>query len=363
VPWLLERVTRTGSRELFTLAVLAVALGIAYGSAQLFGVSFALGAFFAGVVLAESDLAHRAAEQSLPLRDAFAVLFFVAVGMLFDPGIVLRAPLQLLGVLAIIIVGKSLAALVIVLLFRHPIGTALTVAASLAQIGEFSFILAAMGVALGLLPPDARDLILAGALLSITLNPLFFAVQPRIESAMRRWRGLSDLTDARSRDNPDVDSGVPPVPNLAGHVVVIGHGRVGGAITPLLEQVGRPFVVIDRDRHRHAELVKRGVPALLGDATQAGMLEAAGIAHAQVLVVATADALHARHAVERARAANPSISILVRTHSHAEQEALRLRGADQAVLGEHELARTLARLTLEKLGLGHEDVARLSARI
>jgi monovalent cation:H+ antiporter-2, CPA2 family len=186
VPWVLERVSRTGSSELFTLGVLAVSLGVAFGSAALFGVSFALGAFFAGVILSESDLSHRAGERLLPLQDAFAVLFFVSVGMLFDPGILLREPLRVLAVLAIIVVGKSVAALIIVLLFRHAVSTALTVSASLAQIGEFSFILAALGVALNLLPPEGRDLVLAGALLSITLNPLFFAIQPRIE----RWLGV-----------------------------------------------------------------------------------------------------------------------------------------------------------------------------
>ncbi len=363
VPWLLQQVARTGSRELFTLAVLAIALGIAYGSSMLFGVSFALGAFFAGVILGESDLSHRAAEQSLPLRDAFAVLFFVAVGMLFDPSIVVREPLQLLGVLAIILVGKSLAALVIVVLFRYPMNTALTVAASLAQIGEFSFILAAMGVALGLLPPDGRDLILAGALLSITLNPLFFGLQPKVETALQAWKGLNEWVEARARANPDADAGVAPLPPLADHVIVIGHGRVGGAITPLLEQAGQPYVVIDRDRHRYAALRARGAPVLQGDATQPGMLEAAGIDKARVLLVATAESWQARRVVELARAANPRLAILPRTHSEAEQVALQKRGADQAVLGERELARTLARLTLQRLGIAEHDAVRWSEQL
>jgi CPA2 family monovalent cation:H+ antiporter-2 len=193
VPWLLERVARTGSSELFTLGVLAIALGVAIGSAAMFGVSFALGAFFAGVILSESDLSHRAGERLLPLQDAFAVLFFVSVGMLFDPGILLREPLRVLVVLGIIVVGKSAAAFVIVLMFRHAASTALTVSASLAQIGEFSFILAALGVSLNLLPAEGRDLVLAGALLSITLNPLFFAIQPVIE----RWMGVTPANPVR----------------------------------------------------------------------------------------------------------------------------------------------------------------------
>jgi monovalent cation:H+ antiporter-2, CPA2 family len=183
VPWLLERVARTGSRELFTLGVLAVALGIAFGAAALFGVSFALGAFFAGVVISESDLSHQAAADALPLQDAFAVLFFVSVGMLFDPMVLVREPLAVLAVLVVILLGQSLPALAIVLAARQPLRPALTVAASLGQIGEFSFILAGLGVSLGLLPPDGRNLILAGALLSITINPLLVgAVEP-----MERW--------------------------------------------------------------------------------------------------------------------------------------------------------------------------------
>ena len=363
VPWLLSQVARTGSRELFTLAVLAVALGIAFGSSSLFGVSFALGAFFAGVILSESDLSHRAAERSLPLQDAFAVLFFVSVGMLFDPSIVLREPLQLLGVMAIIIVGKSLAALLIVILFRFPIGTALTVSASLAQIGEFSFILAAMGVALNLLPPDGRDLILAGALLSITLNPLFFAVQPRVERWIRAWRGFAEWSDARARANPDNAPEQPVAVALDGHVIIIGHGRVGSAITPVLKQAGVPYVIIDRDRPRFEKLREKGEPVLSGDATQPGTLEAAGIATARVLLVATAESFQARRAVEVARARNPGIAILARTHSQDEQSALGDLGADQAVFGERALARELLRLTLQRLGREDDQVSRWSAQL
>jgi len=349
VPWLLNQVSRTGSRELFTLAVLAVALGIAFGSSALFGVSFALGAFFAGVILSESDLSQRAAERSLPLQDAFAVLFFVSVGMLFDPSIVVRAPWQLLGVMLIIVIGKSIAAFAIVLLFRFPVGTALTVSASLAQIGEFSFILAAMGVALGLLPPDGRDLILAAALLSITLNPLFFALQPRIERLLRN--GSSPV------------GGPAALPGLHDHVIVVGHGRVGGAITPVLARAGQPFVIVDRDRPRFEALRDQGMPVLFGDAAHAAVLEAAGIAQARVLLVATAESFQTRRAVEVARALNPGIAILARTHSEGEQSALRGLGADQAVMGEKELARTLLQLALRKQGVAEGDVVRWSAQL
>ncbi len=363
VPWLLTQVARTGSRELFTLAVLAIALGIAFGASALFGVSFALGAFFAGVILAESNLSHRAAEESLPLRDAFAVLFFVAVGMLFDPSIVVREPLQLLGVMLIILIGKSIAAFLIMVLFRFPIGTALTVSASLAQIGEFSFILAALGVGLGLLPEDGRDLILGGAILSITVNQLFFALQPRVEKILRGWRAFARWADARARDGEGEDAAVAPLPPLSGHVIVIGHGRVGGAITPVLQQVGQSYVVIDRDRSRFEALRARGIPVLYGDAAQPGVLEAAGIERARVLVVGTAESFQARRAVELARAANPRVAIFARTHSHGEQEALRALGADDAVMGEHELALQLTRLTLGSLGLKGEASVRLNEEL
>jgi CPA2 family monovalent cation:H+ antiporter-2 len=359
VPWLLSKVVRTGSRELFTLAVLAIALGIAFGASALFGVSFALGAFFAGMILAESDLSHRAAEQSLPLRDAFAVLFFVSVGMLFDPSIVLREPLQLLGVMLIIVIGKSIAAFLIVVLFRFPISTGLTVSASLAQIGEFSFILAALGVSLGLLPEDGRDLILAGAILSITLNQLLFALQPKVEAGLRAWRGFANWADARAADNADDDAGIVPLPPLSGHVIVIGHGRVGGAITPVLDQLRQPYVVIDRDRSRFEALRDRNVPVLYGDAAQPGLLEAAGVEKARVLVVGTAESYQARRAVELARAKNPQLAIFARTHSHGEQEALRRIGANEAVMGEHELALKLTQLTLAQLGLKGEAQVRL----
>ena len=230
VPWALERVARTGSRELFTLSVLAIALGIAYGSAVLFGVSFALGAFFAGVILSESELSQRAAEDSLPLQDAFAVLFFVSVGMLFDPSILVSKPLAVIGVILVIVVGKSLAAFAIVLLFRYPVGTALTVSVSLAQIGEFSFILAALGIALNLMPPEARDLILAGALFSITLNPFLFAALPAIERWLRARPRLIGVLE-RSGGPGIAPQQEAPAP-LRDHAIIVGHGRVGSTITP-----------------------------------------------------------------------------------------------------------------------------------
>ncbi len=348
VPWLLDQAARTGSRELFTLAVLALALGIAFGSAELFGVSFALGAFFAGMVLAESDLSHQAAADSLPLQDAFAVLFFVSVGMLFDPGILLRAPLSVLAVLGVIMVGKSLAAVAIVLAFRHPLGTALTIAASLAQIGEFSFILVSLGLSLKLLPEEGRNLILGGALLSITLNPLFFALAARIEQVFADRPDLAARFARKGAADVAISGGEPP---RRDHVVIIGFGRVGSSIGATLETWDLPYVVVERDRRRVLALRAAGTQAVFGDATAPGILEAAGIGTARLLVVATPDAHQARRLVEAARAANPGIDTVVRTHSEAERRHLEEDGVGLVLMGERELALGMSFYALRSLGV------------
>jgi CPA2 family monovalent cation:H+ antiporter-2 len=349
VPWLLMQIARTGSRELFTLAVLAVALGLATGSAALFDVSLGLGAFFAGVILSESDLSHKAGEDSLPLQDAFAVLFFVSVGMLFDPAIVVREPLAMFEVLLVILVGKSLVAFAIVLAFRYPVGTALTVSASLAQIGEFSFILAGVGVSLGLLPPTGRDLILAGSLLSIAFNPLAFAGSPAILRALQSRESLLRLLERQ--DGPRL---VQPSDNAApmrGHAVIVGHGRVGGALTPLLEREQLPFVVIERDRMAFERLQKRGVPAVYGDAGARGVLQAAGVAAARMIVIASPDGFQTRRILELARAEHPAIQTLVRTHSEEELDYLKSQCVEFVVMGEREMARGLAEQLLKGFGV------------
>jgi CPA2 family monovalent cation:H+ antiporter-2 len=362
VPWLLTRVARTGSRELFTLAVLATALGIAYGSAALFGVSFALGAFFAGVILSESELSHKAGADSLPLQDAFAVLFFVSVGMLFDPSILLREPLAVLAVVAVIVIGKSLAAFLIVLAFGHPVRTALTVSASLAQIGEFSFILAGLGIALGLLPEEGRDLILAGALLSITLNPLTFAGIEPLLGWLERRPAFHAFLESRfrraSRATAAAPAGGPHT--LRDHAIIVGYGRVGGAIGPTLHQLGLPFVVIERDRRLPESLEGDGVPFIDGDASQAATLESAGIATARLLVIAIPDGFQARRVLELARAANPTIDVVARAHSEPELERLESLGVGLAVMGERELAMSMLEYALRSLGVPR-DRARLAA--
>ena len=349
IPWILHRTAHTGSRELFRLGVLAIALGVAFGAAKLFGVSLALGAFFAGMVLAESELSHRAAQESLPLRDAFAVLFFVSVGMLFDPSILLEHPLLVLATVFIIVVGKSAAAFLIVLAFRKPIGTALTISASLAQIGEFSFILAAMGVELGLLPEQGRDLILAGAIISITLNPLVFYGCGRLKRHLDAKNiSLQDAsaeadavaqTHATEEEVPVIGAERDPGPTtLTGHVVVVGYGRVGSIVGQNLLSSGTPFLVIEDAEKRVIDLRDSGVEAISGNAASAEVLGFANLTAARSLVIAIPNAFEACSVAEQARSLNPSILIVARAHSDAEVEELTRYGADTVIMGEREIA-------------------------
>ena len=353
-PWLLWHVASTNSKELFILSVIAVAVGIAYGSAMLFGVSFALGAFFAGMVMRESHLSHRAAQESLPLRDAFSVLFFVSVGMLFDPDVLIQQPLRVLAVVAIIVTGKSLAAFLLVLAFRYPLNTALTVSASLAQIGEFSFILAALGVSLGLLPLEGQSLILAGALISITLNPLVFQmiepIQAWIRSRSQLARTLERVDDPLAELPMTVTSSY-----VTGHVVLVGYGRVGRRIGEALAEQGLSLVVAEQNRGMVEGLRKHGVHAVAGDAAEPAVLIQAHIARAKMLVIAIPDTLRARQMIETARMLNPQIEVIVRTHSEEEATMLRNENAGTVFVGEHELALSMTRHVLEKNREQSED--------
>ncbi|BEP62440.1 cation:proton antiporter [Variovorax sp. V213] len=341
-PWILWQVTRTGSRELFTLCVIAAAVSIAFASAALFGVSFALGAFFAGMVMRESEFSHRAAQESLPLRDAFAVLFFVSVGMLFDPSVLLERPLQVLAVVAVIVLGKSLAACALVLAFRYPLRTALTVSASLAQIGEFSFILAGLGVSLGVLPVEGQSLILAGALISIATNPLWFSLivplQKWLHARLPLARGLE------SRDHPLAE--LPTTTEaryLSRQVVLVGYGRVGRRIASELEANDIPYVVAEQNRELVEKLREAGVAAVWGDAADPSVLIQAHIARARVLVVATPDAIHVRQMMEIARTLNPAIETVIRSHNEDEARMLTQETTATVFLGEQELAQAMAR--------------------
>ena len=342
LPRALWAISSTGSRELFTLAVISAALGVAYLASWIFSVSFALGAFVAGMTLAESDFSHRAAEESLPLRDAFSVLFFVSVGMLFDPGILLREPWKVALVLGVIVIGKTVAAIALVSAFRYPLNTSLTVGASLAQIGEFSFILAGLGVTLGVLPPDGQSLIFAGALISISLNPLVFAA---VEPAERWIRARSSLARAMERsDDPlaQLPSTVDPRA-VTGHVLLVGHGRVGRRIAEVLEREAIPYVVVDENREAVEALRERGVKAVFGDAAEPAVLVQGHVARARVLVIALPDTLKARQMVKIARMLNPPVEILLRTHTDEELELMQKERLGRVFMGEEELAVAMAR--------------------
>ncbi|UGY05207.1 YbaL family putative K(+) efflux transporter [Bradyrhizobium quebecense] len=330
IPWALHYIAHTGSRELFRLAVLAIALCIAFGATKLFGVSLALGAFFAGMMLRESPLSQRAAQETLPLRDAFAVLFFVSVGMLFDPLSVVREPWPFLATLFVIVVGKSLAALLIVVLFRHPMATALMISASLAQIGEFSFILAELGVALNLLPKAGRDLILAGAIFSIMLNPLVFAVVDWLTARLENPQAASPTA---------ATSETIPVTDLQDHTILVGYGRVGSIVGDALHQRNAPFLAVEASDDMVANLKQRGIEALMGNAARASVLRATNPAGARSLVIAIPEAFEAGQIVEQARAANADIRIIARAHSDAEVDHLKGLGADIVIMGEREIAR------------------------
>ncbi|MBS1207792.1 MAG: Kef-type potassium/proton antiporter, family [Proteobacteria bacterium] len=347
LPWLLWQVARTGSRELFTLAVVASAIGIAYGAAALFSVSFALGAFFAGMVMRESEFSHRAAEESLPLRDAFSVLFFVSVGMLFAPSILLEQPIRVLCVVAIIILGKSVAAAALVIMFRYPLNAAMTVAASLAQIGEFSFILAGLGLSLGLLPTEGMSLILAGALISIALNPfLFAAIEP-----FRRWVIKHSELARRVEQRQDPYAELPISTErkyLEGQVVLVGFGRVGRRIAKALAGRNIPYVVAEQNRELVEDLRKEGIAAVSGNAADPAVLIQAHIARAAMLVIATPDALNVRQIADIARTLNPEIEVVLRTHSEAESLLLRNEKIGTVFFGEEELARGMTAHVLER---------------
>ena len=361
LPWLLVQVARTGSRELFTLGVLAVAIGVAFGAAVLFGVSFALGAFFAGVVVAESDLSEAAAADTLPFQDVFTVLFFVAVGMLFDPSILVEQPLQVLSVLLVIMLGKSIAAYLTVRAFRYPIRTALVVSASLAQIGEFSFILAGLGMTLGLLPAEGNSMILAGALLSISLNPLAFAAATRLEAWLRSHPSLAQRFERPAGALAELAADVDET-TLDGHAVIVGYGRVGHPLAEALGHSGVPYLVIEGNRQTVEALRARGVPVIFGDASRPGILEHAHLDRARLLAITTPDPVQARLIVTHATRVNPDIDIVARTHSDQERISLEAHGVGRAVVGERELALGMVRYAYHSFGV-KRDMSELASRM
>ncbi|MBB5054920.1 CPA2 family monovalent cation:H+ antiporter-2 [Afipia massiliensis] len=357
IPWILHYVAHTGSRELFRLAVFAISLGVAFGAALLFDVSFALGAFFAGMILSESELSQRAANETLPLRDAFAVLFFVSVGMLVDPAIIVREPLPLLATVFIIIFGKSVAAFGIVRMFGHPTSTALTISASLAQIGEFSFILVSLGVSLALLPDRGRDLVLAGAIISIMLNPLFFALLDRYEAKKKAAEEAEEAAAAAQSAQDTAAEAVAeaarvsakkksarvelPVTALTNHVVLVGYGRVGSVVGKSLQQGGVPFLVIEDDPGCLERLAEAGIEKITGNAAAPGMLVAANLEVARGLIVAIPNAFEGGQIVAKARAISLTLPIIARAHSEEEIAHLKHHGANFVIMGEQEIAKAM----------------------
>ncbi|MGE0408284.1 MAG: cation:proton antiporter [Amphiplicatus sp.] len=360
IPWALHATAHTGSRELFRLAVLAIALGAALGSSLLFGVSLAIGAFFAGMILAESELSQRAAQETLPLRDAFAVLFFVSVGMLFDPTILLRDPLALIATVFIIVVARSAIVIGLACAFRHPVATGLTIAASRAQIGEFSFIMASLGVALGVLPERGQDLIIAGALISIILNPalfwLFEQLETRLPAQRRKMAAAPKSTDnappaekappqtaasppeaARTPDAPKMEDEAPSSTTKSDHAIIIGYGRVGKAIARGLADMKAPFIVIEDAADRVEEARAAGFEVIVGNGAASDTLNLANIRNARSLMVAIPTVFEAGAAAEQGRKLNPDLWIIVRAHSENEEAHLKNLGASVVVLGGQEI--------------------------
>ncbi len=350
LPRVLFLVARTGSRELFTLCVIATAVSVAYGASALFDVSFALGAFFAGMMMGESELSRRAAEQSLPLRDAFAVLFFVSVGMLFDPQILVDEPMKVLSTLMIVMLGTPLVAMALVVALRYPLNTALTVGASLSQIGEFSFILAALGVSLGLMPAQGQSLVIAAAILSIAVNPLVFAA---VRPAQRWLRKHSRLASRLERsDDPLAELPMSTGEQyLSGQVVLVGYGRVGRRIAQALTAHKIPFVVAEQNRERVEQLRGQGIPAVSGNASEAAVLIQAHIARAGMLVIATPDTVSVRRMAEIARTLNPAIEIAVRTHDEEEARLLSQDEVGKVFFGEQALATAIIEHVLGRWGV------------
>lgn len=333
VPWILAKTASTGSRELFTLSVLALALGIAYGAVEFFDVSFALGAFFAGMVLNESELSQRAAHDTLPLRDAFAVLFFVSVGMLFDPMILVREPLTVLATLAIIVLGKSVAAFFLVKMFGHSRRTALTISVSLAQIGEFAFILAGLGISLGLLSEHGRNLVLGGAILSIMFNPLLF-------SLLEKYLEKTETIEDQSIEEAVEDEKQIPF-DLCNHALLVGYGRVGSLLGEKLQAAGIPLVVIENSRPRVEALREQGISTVLGNAANQEIMDLARLDCARWLLVTIPNGYEAGEIVASARTKRPNIEIIARAHYDDEVTYIMERGADRVVMGEREIANSM----------------------
>lgn len=354
VPLIMQFVARLGSRELFTLTVVAAAVSIAFGAYKVFGVSMALGAFFAGMVVKESDFSHRAEEETLPLREIFSILFFVSVGMLFDPSILWEQPEHVLAVVGIIMVGKTIAAMALVLFFRYPINTALTVGASLAQIGEFSFILATLGVSLKLLSLEGQNLILAGALISITLNSFIFSAIEPIQNWIRERSSLARLLE-RSGDPLAMLPDEVSQDYLRDQVVIVGHGEVGRRITKTLMAEEIKVVIAEENREIVEDLREKGIAAVSGVATEPGVLIQAHIQHARLLVLSPMDILDIHKIVDIAKTLNPQIQVLICAESKQEAEVIRKENIGEVYLAKEEMAKNMSNHILNQIEIAHHQ--------
>ncbi|SEL68964.1 cation:proton antiporter [Acinetobacter sp. DSM 11652] len=352
IPKIIQFVVRLGSRELFTLTVVAAAVSIAYGSYAVFGVSMALGAFFAGMVVKESDFSHRAEEETLPLREIFSILFFVSVGMLFDPTIIVEEPLHILAVIGIIMIGKTLAAMALVLFFRYPLNTALTVGASLAQIGEFSFILATLGLSIGLLTPEAQNLILAGALFSISLNSVLFSAIEPVQKWIRERSHLARLLE-RSGDPLAMLPDEVSQDYLRDQVVMVGHGEVGRRLTKTLMENNIKVVIAEENREIVEKLRAKDIAAVSGSATEPGVLIQAHIQHARLLIISPMDILDIHKIVDTAKLLNPQIQVLICAESKEEAEAIRADEIGEVYYAKEEMAKNMSNHILNQIEIAH----------
>lgn len=335
IPWILERIEATGSRELFGLSVLAIALGFALGSTYLFGVSLALGAFFAGMMLAESKLSHRAAEESLPLREMFSVLFFVSVGMLFDPSILLREPLMVIATVLIIVVGKSIVSLILVLAFRHPLSTALTISASLAQIGEFSFILATRGISVGILPPMGRDLILAGAIFSIILNPFLFVGLKYLKPWLEKCEGHTKEPETENTSLCEKQKA---------HTMLIGYGELGKLVGEELKAQNHPFVIVEDHPDITRVTHSPDISHTYDSASAPSVLDKVQISSAHCIILTISDTIVAEQLITYALSLNPQITAIAWANSDAEAKNLKAHGATHVIISKREVARNIVKL-------------------
>lgn len=363
IPRLLTNIAKTGSRELFTLAVLAIALGIAVGSAKLFGVSMALGAFLAGMVVGRSEFSVRAATEALPMRDAFAVLFFVSVGMLFDWRSILDAPGFVFATMVVILIGKPAAAMLIVLLMRYPLRVALSVSVVLAQIGEFSFILATMGRQLNILPENASNILVAAAILSITLNPLTYRFIPNIERQIERFAPrFARWVEKRASGTVTAGDPVTAVPGKH-RAIVVGYGPVGQTVARLLRENEIEPTIVELNVDTVQRLRAEGVSAIYGDVTRVDTLTQAGVGTANALVLSASSIQDGREIIRQARQLNPKIRVLARTAYLREIDVLRGAGADAVFSGEGEVALAMTESVLNALGATPEQIDRERQRV